>query len=83
MHYRVLYIGIFFWTLCHCGISARILTIFGFHAPSQYALIEPLLQNLARRGHHVTSITNIGQNQPMDNLWEIIIPENLNFYNGE
>ncbi|XP_061400894.1 UDP-glycosyltransferase UGT4-like, partial [Musca vetustissima] len=57
--------------------TARILSIFGFEGPAQYAFLEPLLLKLAERGHYVTSITNFRQTAEHTNLRSIVIEENF------
>ncbi|XP_011294377.3 UDP-glycosyltransferase UGT4 [Musca domestica] len=60
--------------------AARILSIFGHQGPSQYVFIEPLLEQLAERGHYVTSITNFEQNVKHGNLRSIVVSENKYLY---
>ncbi|KNC20904.1 hypothetical protein FF38_00288 [Lucilia cuprina] len=60
--------------------AAHILSLFGMPVPSQYAFIEPLLKELARRGHQITSITSFPQKQPVPNFRDVVVKKNLNLF---
>ncbi|TMW45051.1 hypothetical protein DOY81_009869 [Sarcophaga bullata] len=60
--------------------TARILSIFGMPIPSQYGFIEPLLKELAARGHHITSINNYPQEQPLENFRDVVVKENKHLF---
>ncbi|XP_075168651.1 UDP-glucosyltransferase 2-like [Haematobia irritans] len=60
--------------------AARILGIFAFPARGSYAFVEPLLIELSRRGHHVTSISNFPQDEPLENFRDIVIKENRHLF---
>nr|QVG59850.1 UDP-glucuronosyltransferase [Nilaparvata lugens] len=69
---------LFFWALfinvlknenfCECS---RILGVFPFSAKSHYMMYEPLLLELAKRGHNVTSINAFPQKQKIPNFTDI------------
>ncbi|KAM7343503.1 UDP-glucosyltransferase 2-like isoform 2-T2 [Cochliomyia hominivorax] len=60
--------------------AAHILSLFGVPLPSQYAFIEPLLKQLAARGHQITSISNYPQKQPIENFRDVVVEKNKNLF---
>ncbi|XP_061400906.1 UDP-glycosyltransferase UGT4-like [Musca vetustissima] len=60
--------------------SARILSILAFPGSSQYEFIQPLLQELAHRGHHITSVNNFPLKEPIGNFRDIVIEKNLHLF---
>lgn len=67
----------------HALNTAHILSVFGAPGRSQYAFIEPLLKELARRGHRITSITNFPQKENVTNFRDVVVEKNINLFNGE
>lgn len=63
--------------------AARILAILAFPGPSQYEFIQPLLRELAKRGHHITSVNNFRQKEPIDNFRDVVVEENLHLFDGK
>ncbi|XP_065368995.1 UDP-glucosyltransferase 2-like [Calliphora vicina] len=61
--------------------AAHILSVFGVPMHSQYAFIEPLLKELARRGHQITSITNFPQKENITNFRDVVVEKNTNLFN--
>ncbi|XP_037824334.1 UDP-glucosyltransferase 2-like [Lucilia sericata] len=60
--------------------AAHILSLFAMPVPSQYAFIEPLLKELAARGHQITSITSFPQKQPIPNFRDVVVKKNNNLF---
>ncbi|XP_059225930.1 UDP-glucosyltransferase 2-like [Stomoxys calcitrans] len=60
--------------------AANILGIFAFPGQGPYSFVEPLLKELAQRGHHVTSITNYPQSEPVENFRDIRIEKNQHLF---
>uniref|UniRef100_A0A1I8Q5P2 UDP-glucuronosyltransferase n=1 Tax=Stomoxys calcitrans TaxID=35570 RepID=A0A1I8Q5P2_STOCA len=60
--------------------AAHILGIFAFPGKGPYSFVEPLLKELALRGHHVTSITNYPQSKPVKNFRDIVIEKNQHLF---
>ncbi|XP_065368288.1 UDP-glucosyltransferase 2-like [Calliphora vicina] len=67
--------------LPHASNTAHILSLFATPGPSQYAFIEPLLKELARRGHQITSITNFPQKENITNFRDVVVEKNINLFN--
>lgn len=62
--------------------TAHILSLFAAPIPSQYAFIEPLLKELAARGHQITSINNFPQKEKIKNFRDVIVEKNKNIFIG-
>ncbi|RZF48858.1 hypothetical protein LSTR_LSTR003238 [Laodelphax striatellus] len=56
---------------CWCQVVFEILGVFPFSAKSHYMMYEPLLLELAKRGHQVTSINAFPQNHKVANFTDI------------
>ncbi|XP_065367925.1 UDP-glucosyltransferase 2-like [Calliphora vicina] len=61
--------------------AAHILSLFGTPERAQYAFIEPLLKELASRGHQITSITNFPQKENVTNFRDVVVEKNINLFN--
>lgn len=65
------------------GQSAKILGLFGHPGKSHFDIFEPLMKELARRGHEVTVISFYPQKIPLDNYTDIslvgLIEQYVNF----
>ncbi|XP_073845090.1 UDP-glycosyltransferase UGT4-like [Musca autumnalis] len=60
--------------------AARILSILAFPARAQHDFTQPLLLELANRGHQVTSINNFPLKQATDHFRDIVIEENFHLF---
>ena len=60
--------------------GARILATFPFIEKSHTIFFNPLLHELARRGHEVTVITSISSEIKLNNLTEIIFDNGVGNY---
>jgi hypothetical protein len=54
--------------------GARILTFFPMPLKSHQVVLEPLVRELALRGHEVTSYTPFQMANPPENLKEVLLP---------
>lgn len=57
--------------------TSRILAVVPFGAKSHYAMLEPLLIELSKRGHNVTAITAFPQKKPVPNFTDIDISKHI------
>ncbi|XP_037824336.1 UDP-glycosyltransferase UGT4-like [Lucilia sericata] len=62
--------------------AAHILSLFGVPMRSQYDFIEPLLRELAGRGHQITSITNFPQKEAIPNFRDVVVEKNKHLFFG-
>ncbi|XP_011294375.1 UDP-glycosyltransferase UGT4-like [Musca domestica] len=80
MYITALFMVILWAQLLLTTNAARILSILAFPGKSQYEFMQPLLRELASRGHHITSVNNFPQKEPMDNFRDVVVEENLHLF---
>jgi glucuronosyltransferase len=60
--------------------GAKILGVFAFPSKSHSMMLQPIMKELANKGHQVTAITNYRMNEKIANYTEILIEPNYDFW---
>ncbi|EDW42657.1 GM26127 [Drosophila sechellia] len=77
--------GLFYLILLFPGFlyGARILALFPVPSQSHYYHALPYLKNLASLGHEITSVSPFPSEEPVNNIYDIYVPEVFNGFDGK
>ncbi|XP_073985134.1 UDP-glycosyltransferase UGT5-like [Rhodnius prolixus] len=78
MFFRLLILGTCFLQIVYLAASAKILGMFAYTGKSHFLVFQPVLKELARRGHQVTVFSYFEHGTTSENYTGILIPSFIN-----